>query len=30
MMIADLTFTSPGHIWAALESPEIQYAIKLS
>jgi len=30
MMMADLTFTTPGHIWEALNSKEIQYAIKLS
>ena len=30
MMIADLTFTTPGHILKALRSEEIQYAIKLS
>ena len=30
MMIADLTFTTPGHILEALRSEEIQYAIKLS
>jgi molybdate transport system permease protein len=30
MMIADLTFTTPGHVWEALRSEEIQYAIKLS
>lgn len=30
MMIADMTFTTPGHILKALNSKEIQYAIKLS
>lgn len=30
MMMADLTFTTPGHILEALKSEEIQYAIKLS
>ena len=27
---ADTAYTSPGHLWAALASPEIQYAIELS
>jgi molybdate transport system permease protein len=30
MVAADLAFTSPGHLWDALGSPEIRYAIKLS
>ncbi|MCM4151037.1 molybdenum ABC transporter permease [Arenibacter sp. N53] len=30
MMVADFSYTSPGHIWEALASREIQYAIKLS
>ena len=30
MLAADLFFTTPGHIWSALGSPEIRYAIKLS
>lgn len=30
MMIADLSYTTPGHILSALKSEEIQYAIKLS
>lgn len=30
LIVADLGFTSPGHILSALRSPEIQYAIKLS
>jgi len=30
MMLADLSFTTPGHILEALKSEEIQYAIKLS
>jgi molybdate transport system permease protein len=30
MLVADLFFTSPGHLLAALGSREIQYAIKLS
>jgi molybdate transport system permease protein len=30
MLVADLAFTSPGHLLAALGSPEIRYAIKLS
>ncbi|HOL95685.1 MAG TPA: ABC transporter permease [bacterium] len=30
MLAADATFTSPGHLWDALKSPEIQYAIQLS
>ncbi|WP_242132470.1 ABC transporter permease [Aestuariivivens marinum] len=30
MMVADMSYTSPGHIFEALKSKEIQYAIKLS
>ncbi len=30
MLLADVSFTSPHHIVAALASPEIRYAIKLS
>jgi molybdate transport system permease protein len=30
MLVADAGFTSPGHFWRALQSPEIRYAIKLS
>lgn len=30
MLIADASFTSPQHLWGALASREIQYAIKLS
>lgn len=30
MLAADATFTSPGHLWDALKSPEIQYAVQLS
>src|SRR5271156_1543470 len=30
MLIADLFFTTPEHLFAALASPEIKYAIKLS
>lgn len=30
MIIADMTFTTPGHILNAVKSEEIQYAIKLS
>tara|TARA_R110002049_G_scaffold160881_4_gene325885 strand:- start:383 stop:1141 length:759 start_codon:yes stop_codon:yes gene_type:complete len=30
MMMADMAYTTPGHILAALQSREIQYAIKLS
>ena len=29
-MLADMSYTSPGHILEALQSEEIQYAIKLS
>src|SRR5690606_30964129 len=30
MLVADAAFTSPGHLLAALDSPEIRYAIRLS
>jgi molybdate transport system permease protein len=30
MLIADASYTSPDHLWAALDSREIRYAIKLS
>ena len=30
MLVADLFFTTPGHLLEALASPQIQYAIKLS
>lgn len=30
LLLADASFTSPGHLWSALASPEIRYAIKLS
>jgi molybdate transport system permease protein len=30
MLLADLAYTTPEHIWQALASPQIQYAIKLS
>lgn len=30
MLAAKVSFTSPGHLWAALDSEEIRYAIKLS
>ena len=30
MLLADATFTTPGHLWSALGSREIRYAIKLS
>jgi molybdate transport system permease protein len=30
MLAADASFTSPHHIWRALHSPEIRYAIRLS
>jgi molybdate transport system permease protein len=30
MLLADASFTSPNHLWEALASPQIQYAIKLS
>ena len=29
MVAADLFYTTPGHLWRALGSPEIQYAIRL-
>ena len=30
MLVADTAYTTPGHLWAALQSPEIRYAIRLS
>ncbi|MBX3731862.1 MAG: ABC transporter permease [Verrucomicrobiae bacterium] len=30
MLAADLAYTSPGHLWRALQSPEIRYAVRLS
>ncbi len=30
MVAADLFYTTPGHLWRALGSPEIRYAIRLS
>ncbi|MDA1275975.1 MAG: ABC transporter permease [Verrucomicrobia bacterium] len=30
LLVADVSFTSPNHLWKALQSPEIRYAIKLS
>lgn len=30
MLLADLSFTTPGHLLAALRSPEIQFSIRLS
>lgn len=30
MLIADAFYTTPGHLWASLKSPEIRYAIRLS
>ena len=30
MLVADLSFTSPGHLWEALQSRDIRYAIRLS
>ena len=30
MLEAVRSYTSPGHLWAALQSPEIRYAIRLS
>jgi molybdate transport system permease protein len=30
MVVADASFTSPGHLWRAMGSREIQYAVKLS
>jgi molybdate transport system permease protein len=30
MLVADLFYTTPGHLWRALQSPEIRHAIKLS
>lgn len=29
-LVADFFYTSPGHLWRALQSPEIRYAIRLS
>lgn len=29
-LLADLAYTTPGHLWRALQSPEIRYAIRLS
>jgi molybdate transport system permease protein len=30
LLLADVFYTTPGHLWEALRSPEIRYAIKLS
>ena len=30
MLVADASFTTPGHLWNALKSREIRYSIKLS
>jgi molybdate transport system permease protein len=30
MLVADASFTSPRHLWQALSSPEIQFAVRLS
>lgn len=30
MLLADTAYTTPGHLWGALQSPEIRYAIRLS
>jgi molybdate transport system permease protein len=30
MLLAQASFTTPGHLWAALDSPEIRYSIRLS
>src|SRR5687767_11001958 len=30
MLLAQAAFTTPGHLWAALDSPEIRYSIRLS
>jgi molybdate transport system permease protein len=30
LLVADASFTSPGHLWGALASRDIRYAIKLS
>ncbi len=30
LLAADLSYTTPDHLWHALQSPEIRYAIKLS
>lgn len=29
-LAADVSYTTPGHLWQALQSPEIRYAIRLS
>src|SRR5207247_864454 len=30
LLVADASFTTPGHLWQALASPPIRYALKLS
>ena len=30
MLVADASYTTPGHLWEMLNSPEIRYAIRLS
>jgi molybdate transport system permease protein len=30
MLVADLSFTTPGHLWAALHNPDIRFSIRLS
>ena len=30
MLVADAFYTSPGHLWQALASPEIRYSLRLS
>ncbi len=30
MLVADSAYTTPGHLWKTLQSPEIRYAIRLS
>lgn len=30
MLVADLAFTTPHHLWAALQTPEIRFATRLS
>ncbi|MCW5558675.1 MAG: ABC transporter permease [Verrucomicrobiae bacterium] len=30
MLAADFGYTTPGHLWRALQSPELRYAIRLS
>ena len=30
MLVADASYTTPGHLWRALDSPDIRYSIKLS